>query len=144
VRDHWQSADFLMRENADFERAIHVLDQGQFMRFSDVALVSLWGAIELLFSPSPAELRFRVSALLAAYLEGAGEARLILQKEIVKLYDARSAAAHGRPDFDTNGLLDTFELLRRVIIKIINDGHVPSKDELESRLFGDSWEKVLN
>jgi hypothetical protein len=52
------------------------------------------------------------------------------------LYDARSVAAHERSSVDRQVLLESMELLRRLIIKIVSDFHVPSKDELESCLFG--------
>lgn len=101
-------------------------------------MVSLWGALESLFSPSRPELSFRVSGLIAAYLEDFGAARQALQKKVAKLYDVRPFAAHGKPKDDPNALVETFELLRRAIINMINDEHVPSKAELESRLFGPS------
>jgi hypothetical protein len=60
-----------------------------------------------------------------------------LQKDIAKLYDKRSAAAHGKPKHDAEDLLATFNLLRRVLFEIIIDrGVVPSKEALEAALFG--------
>lgn len=135
VKDHWRSAERLVTENPDFHHALQALDQGLVV-LPSLGLVSLWGALELIFSPANTELRFRVSGLVAAYLEDFGEARLALQKKAAKLYDVRSTAAHGRGKDNLSALLDTFQLLRRAIIKMINDEHVPSKDELESRLFG--------
>ena len=99
-------------------------------------MVSIWGALEALFSPSTTELKFRVSALIAAFLEPPGMERAKLQKEIAKLYDKRSAAAHGKPKHEPEDLLSSFNLLRRVLIAIIASGKVPSKNDLEGMLFG--------
>jgi len=52
------------------------------------------------------------------------------------LYDKRSAAAHGKPKHQSEDLVATFELLRRVLIMMIRLRAVPSKDELDARLFG--------
>ena len=57
-------------------------------------MVSPWGALEALFSPSTSELKFRVSSLIAAYFEVPGVERVKCQREVAKLYDKRSTAAH--------------------------------------------------
>lgn len=136
VRDHWKVADRMYNKNAEFKLAADAIDGGQFIPNSALALVSLWGALEALFSPSTAELKFRVSSLIAAYLEAPGSARLTEQKRIATLYDKRSAAAHGKPRHAGDDLLATFELLRRVLIRMVEQGAVPSKDKLEETLFG--------
>jgi len=58
------------------------------------ALLTAWGALEELFAPSRAELRFRVSAHISAYLEPVGPKRLETFKTVADLYNARSKAAH--------------------------------------------------
>ena len=136
VKQRWQVTHRLTREKAEFSLAVDALDAGQFVQNSALALVSLWAALEALFSPSTFELRFRVSALIAAYLEPPGTDRAGLQKTIAKLYDKRSAAAHGRPKHNQEDLLSTFSLLRRVLMAMIDRGMVPSKDYLECLLFG--------
>jgi hypothetical protein len=83
-------------------------------------------------------LRFRVSALIAAFLEPPGESRLAVQKHVAALYDKRSAAAHGLPRHDRNDVLDTLNLLRRVALMIIDNKKVPTKRELEAKLFGET------
>jgi len=59
-----------------------------------------------------------------------------LQKDIAKLYDGRSAAAHGREDKAHDSLGDTFELVRRIVVRIIETNEVPTRAALEARLFG--------
>ena len=136
VRDHWKVTHKLTLDNSEFALAIEAIDMGQFVQNSALTLVSLWGALEALFSPSTFELKFRVSALIAAFLEPPGMERGKLQKEIARLYDMRSAAAHGKPKHEPEDLLHTFNLLRRVLIAIISNRKVPSKDDLEGMLFG--------
>jgi hypothetical protein len=136
VVEHLPSALKLAKESAEFRLASHAMNAGQFIEDSALILISLWGALETIFSPSTSELRFRVSALISAYLYPAGPERIAHQKQIADLYDKRSAAAHGKRKHANNDVLLTFELLRKVLIQIICDGQVPTKTQLEARLFG--------
>lgn len=136
IKDHWRSTHELMEKNPEFALAAAAVSTSQFVYNAALILVSLWAALEALFSPSTTELKFRVSSLIAAYLEPPGDDRHSLQKRIAKLYDKRSSAAHGQPNFGEQDILDTFNLLRRVITSIIENRHVPKKDELEKKLFG--------
>jgi hypothetical protein len=136
VIEHTEITLKLMRESPEFRLAAYALENGQFIENTALTLISLWGGLEALFSPSTAELRFRVSALIASYTNPPGRARLDAQKRIAALYDKRSAAAPGAPKHDRDDLLAIFELLRTALITLIRDGRVPSKQELESRLFG--------
>lgn len=138
VRDNWAKAEKLYQQSQGFRIAADAINSGQFIRNDALALISLWGALEALFSPSTSELRFRVSALIAAYLKPPGPSRLEKQREIAALYDKRSAAAHGKPRHSGDDLLKTFELIRAVMLKMIREQAVPSKQHLESRLFGTS------
>jgi len=136
VAEHWVQAFELSLKHEELRLSVEALDGGQFVRNPSLALVSLWAALESLFSPGKAELRFRISALIASFLAEAGENREKLYKLITRLYDARSAAAHGQVKENSDAVLETFELLRQVLIRIVEDNHVPSKSELEMRLFG--------
>lgn len=136
VKSNWRYAAALRKEHKELHLAIEALDQVQFMRDPSLALVSLWGALENIFSPTKTELRFRLSALIASYLEEPGPKRLELQRHVARMYDARTTPGNGMADDDPAALKDTFELLRRVIISIIDRRHVPSKEELEASLFG--------
>jgi hypothetical protein len=136
VKQRWRTTHALLKESPEFALAVDAIDSGQFIQNSALTLVSLWGALEALFSPSTTELRFRVSALIAAFLEPPGARRLSLQRDIARLYDKRSSAAHGKPEHNADDLLDTFDLLRRVLMLIIDRAKVPTKDELDGLLFG--------
>lgn len=139
VRDNWKTAHCLYTQSEEFRLGLDALATGQFVPNTALTMVSLWGALEAIFSPATTELRFRVSALIASYLERPGETRRKRQREIAKLYDKRSAAAHGRPKHVADDLLRTFELLRSVLVKMIRSGEVPTKDDLERRLFGNEF-----
>lgn len=136
IKANWRYAAALRKEHKELHLAIEALDQAQFMRDPSLALVSLWGALENIFSPTKTELRFRLSALVASYLEAPGPKRLKLQQHVARLYDARTTPSNGGAEDDPAVLTETFELLRRVIISIIDRRHVPSKEELEANLFG--------
>lgn len=136
VQENWRDAHRLYATSSEFRLAADAMDTGQFVLNEALVLVSLWGALEALFSPSNAELKFRVSALIASYLEDPGEGRVVLQKRVASLYDKRSAAAHGKPNHQSDDVLATFELLRKVIIRMVHDKSIPSKEALERRLFG--------
>lgn len=136
VKERWRVAHRLKKNSAEFELAFDALDRAQFVQNSALALVSVWAALEALFSPSTSELSFRVSSLIASYLEEPGNARLARQKAIAKLYAKRSAAAHGKPNHSDDNLLDSINLLREVVIKMLDEGEVPSPEHLQMQLFG--------
>ena len=136
VREHWRAASQLYIESTEFRMAADSLDTGQYVPNHALTLVSLWGALEAIFSPSTTELKFRVSSNIAAYLEPPGQARLALQKRVASLYDMRSAAAHGKPRHASEDLLSSFELVRSVLVQCIYERKVPTKQDLEHKLFG--------
>lgn len=138
IREHWVEGGRLMRESPELNIAFQAFDQSSFARDSTLALILLWSALEALFSPARSELRFRISANIATFLELPGEARAALQRKAAKLYDARSAAVHGHPEEAEEPLIETYALLKRVLLKIISEKHVPTIHEIESALFGAS------
>jgi len=136
LRENWYDAAALWASK-DFAFALQAVDASLWNHTPALALVALWGALERLFSPSASELSFRVSANIAAFLERAGGTRHACFKKVKALYENRSKAAHGSGDPDTNSYGETFEIARRVLLRIIQDRHVPTKKELEANLFGD-------
>ena len=136
VRLHWINAGHLTQEHAEFDLAMGAFDNCSFGRNPELAMLQLWGALEALFSPGRDELRFRISANVATFLEPPGAERHSLQQRVAKLYDSRSAAAHGRAKNVEDALIETYSVTRRVLLTIIEQNHVPSLKELESKLFG--------
>lgn len=136
VRNKWQNAVDLMASHADFRLAMEAFEMSTFIPHHALTLVSLWAALEALFSLSTSELRFRVSALIASYIHPPGQQRANMQKEIFELYDKRSAAAHGKPKHNTDHLMQTFNILQRVLMRMIDEKEVPSKVSLNNMLLG--------
>jgi hypothetical protein len=125
----------LMHSNGKFYTALKAFDSATVTGRSSSSMLALWGAIEQLFAPSRAELRFRVASLLASYLERDGRKRLDLYREILKLYDVRSIAAHTAQEVDSDPIVRTYVLMRNALARMIDEVAVPSQDELEDLLF---------
>jgi hypothetical protein len=102
------------------------------------SLLTVWGALEQIFAPSAGELRYRVAANLAAYLEPRGPKRLAAYKHVLQLYNERSTAAHTAAEGDWKALLSSWVILRNALMKMIREGHVPSQVDFEQILFVDS------
>jgi len=136
TRDHWLASLKLLDNSSDFAVLIQAVDQAAFHRSPQLAMLTLWTGIEEVFSPSKSELRYRISSVIATYLEPRGRERLERQKAVAKLYDSRSSAAHGRGDESLESLWDTYDLARSMVVKIIDEQHIPTKTELEEKMFG--------
>ena len=98
VAKYWLEASKLFYGNDSFRTLFEATDQCMFARHRSLAMLWLWGGLEAVFSPGKAELRYRISSAIASFLESPGVPRMNAQKAISKLYDSRSAAAHGRED----------------------------------------------
>jgi hypothetical protein len=136
VSEFWEKAGRLMHRKRDFNDAFIAFDYSTSGVPYSMGLLALWGALEHLFAPAKQELRFRVSALIACFLEPAGESRIKLHRRLTKLYDARSEAAHTAGEVDSQALVDTHEIMSMVLKKMIMQDHVPTKEELDAALFG--------
>lgn len=136
VAKYWPQALNLFHENEAFQVLFEATDQSMFARHRNLALLWLWGGLEAVFSSDKTELRYRISSAIASFLERPGIPRMNAQKAIAKLYDSRSAAAHGREDRRKDSLQETYDIAHRVVIKIIEENRVPSHAELEAKLFG--------
>lgn len=131
----WLSGGQLMNESK-FNDAFQAINAAGTMPTPAVALLAVWGALEHLFSPAKQELRFRVSANIAAYLEEPGQRRFDLHRKLMKLYDARSGAAHGPGLKSPDAWPETYTIANRILLKILSVGRVPSQQDLERQLFG--------
>jgi hypothetical protein len=61
-----------------------------------------------------------------------------VQKKLAKLYDERSQAAHTAEQVEAQAASDTFAIMSQVLLKIISEDRVPSREFLEKLLFGAS------
>lgn len=135
VSEKWRSAGRLLNSNPKFFGALKAFDSATVRGRASASMLALWGGIEQLFAPSAGELRFRVAAFLASYLETPGSARLELYKRVLKLYNRRSLAAHTSQEVETEPLLETYVIMRNALVSMINEEKLPTQSELESLLF---------
>ena len=98
------------------------------------SLLAMWGGLEQIFAPTPGELRYRVAALMASYLEEHGAKRLSLYREILKLYNERCVAAHTAQEVETAPLVQTYVIMRNVLVKMIDTNQMPTQIDLETLL----------
>lgn len=99
------------------------------------SLLVVWGALEQLFAPSTAELRYRVASNIEAYLNPPGEKRLQTYREILDLYNHRFTAAHTAKDVDLSALLGSYVLMRNALVRMVDEQHIPDQKELEQTIF---------
>ncbi len=136
IRENWFRAGLLMCDNKAFYSAFHAVDSSAGIANPALGLILIWGALEALFAKSKTELSFRTSAAISSYLEPPGNTRHALHGRLVKLYGARSAAAHGSDENVWNSYTETYAVVRQAMLKMIENNHVPSLNELEQAIFG--------
>lgn len=136
IKKHWITCANLMNNEPKFKLAFSIFSRCNFLQSTSIALLSLWGALESIFSPSKTEIGFRISSNIAVFLEDAGKDRFDLQKYIAKLYNARCHAAHGSSKKSEKSFLETYSIMKSVLIKIIENNHVPTTKELNEQMFG--------
>lgn len=135
VKEHWKKTAELMVKYPKFYSAFKAFDSATVQGKISSSLLSIWGAIEQLFSSNTGELKFRVSSNLASYLKERGQERLNLFKEISKLYNERSTAAHTSKELEHSPLISSYVHLRNALIKIVETGDIPTQDNLEEAIF---------
>jgi hypothetical protein len=135
LETHWLIANRLMVESKSFARALKSFDGSHFSKVAADAIIVLWGALEQLFSKKEQELSFRASAVVACYLEPPGEERERLYKAVRTLYGQRSKVAHGAELNEQSACEETYELVARCLLKMIEMASVPSVAELEQNIF---------
>jgi hypothetical protein len=136
VSQTWKRAAFLFHRERSFAQAFQAFDHSTTIRSASLGLLTLWAALEHLFAPSKQELRFRVSASIASYLEPVGSDRMQLHKKLLKLYDERSLAAHSANNVEAEAASETFEIMKVILLKMISEDRVPSREHIEKLLFG--------
>jgi hypothetical protein len=122
----------LFETNEKYSFSLLCLDRSISETRYSLALMTLWGALEQLFSPDDKqELSYRISLNIASYLRQRGEKRTTLFKMVRRLYTARSKAAHGNPTEDSKEFLETYNLLKEVFLKMTQENHVPTQADFE-------------
>ena len=134
-RDNWAETVRLVMDSSALRTALEVCDECRIRRRCSYSMLAVWGALEQLFVPSKTELRHRVAANIATYLEERGQKRLDKYKEVLKLYDHRSSAAHSTKDIALGHFVESWLLLRNSLLKIIVEKKVPQQRDFEVALF---------
>jgi hypothetical protein len=136
VKDNWHSSLHL-GQNEALMFALGAIYHSH-RSSEELGLVSVWAALERLFSSNAAELKYRVCSNIAAFLEPPGQGRYQTFKYLTQLYDARSAAAHGSPVKRRAAYMDSATIASQAILRIIELGRVPTKEDLEKELLSPS------
>ena len=135
LKQNWIKAARLIQDNPKFYAALKALDDSSIQGNPSSSLLTIWGAIEQLFSHNTSELKYRVSTNLASFLKPRGDERLKLFKEISKLYNERSTAAHTSKKISYEPVVSSFTHFRNAVIKIIEAGKLPTQKDLEELTF---------
>jgi hypothetical protein len=143
IQQNWEHAATLIAGNRVFKECVSSLSNVWKCNSTSEGILVLWGLLERLLMQKDAELRFRVSLIIASFLEPRGQARVDVFKRVKILYDQRSRAAHGTSLSDPEAFEQTYDLAKRVILKIIERGVVPSTEEVERNILDDNlWGDV--
>jgi hypothetical protein len=134
-KENWSEIAKLVRANPLLLASLEICDDCRIRRHTSHSMLAIWGALEHLFSPSKTELRHRVASNIAAFLEPRGEKRLNKYKEVLKLYDQRSIAAHTTTSIQPQHFMESWVLLRNVLLKIVLEMKVPTQSDFENSLF---------
>jgi hypothetical protein len=143
LRDaEWVAQNFLrlleLRANERFHFALDCLSSSYGESDYRMMVARLWAGLEAVVGINQ-ELRFRVSALLAALIRTPGAERVAVYQEVRRLYDVRSKAIHGAAlSLKTlrQHVAAARQLLAECLMAIVEFGRLPSSSELEANLLG--------
>lgn len=137
IRLHYESFNALASESESFRFALEAATDWRFSHGGRSAVARLWEGIECIFGIS-SELVYRISLMAASCLEDRGTARLQRYRSVKKLYGKRSKIVHGDKisEHDIVETLDgSYELLRQILLFIVERGAMPTRDEFEEMIF---------
>jgi hypothetical protein len=137
LKNHLGNALSLVSSNRTILGAVEVFVDIQFVKHPAFALVSVWAALESLFGIDQ-EIKYRLAAYIATYLEPHGPTRKELYNKCTALYGRRCKAAHAGLKPEANDLLESIVVLRRVLLKIIESNASPKAKDIEQLLFDDA------
>jgi ribosomal protein L29 len=99
----------------------------------------LWVGIEAIFEVQ-FEISYRVPLLAALMLKPRGPGCKQLRDQVKKLYNERSKAIHGQEFKNAKEHVhEVRKLLARLLTKIIEDGHLPNKDDFDDLALFDRY-----
>lgn len=138
IRQHFDSFDALAAQSEKFRFALEAAIDWRYAKDARAGIARLWSGIEAVFGIS-SELVFRVSLLAAALLSPRGPLRKEKFEAVKKLYGIRSKAVHGEAlseELLSQGLADSWQLLRELLLVIVEKGHPLSQADLDDAVFG--------
>lgn len=134
IEAHWFHSGRLVVRNVPFNDAVKALDKAYSMTEVPVSLSALWESLEVLFGedggPSPG-----LPERIATFLTREGPSRGALREGVSRLYEARSGAESGHEPPE-GFLAETYAIVKRVFLKIIEEDRVPTREEIEAGRFG--------
>ncbi|HSN87930.1 MAG TPA: hypothetical protein VL025_14320 [Thermoanaerobaculia bacterium] len=134
IEAHWFHAGRLVVRNVLFNDAVKALDKAYSIPEAPASLAALWESLESLFGeeggPGPG-----VPGSIASFLTPEGLSRGSLREGVSRLYEARSAADAGHEPPE-GFLAETYAIVKRVFLKIIEEDRVPTREEIEAGRFG--------
>jgi len=109
------------------------------MHHQRAAIARIWSGIEALFGVE-SELVYRISLIAASLLEPPGQPRKARFRSVRRLYGIRSKAVHGQRLSDEQlraALSESFDLLRSLLLVIIEKGRMLTSDALDDAVMGE-------
>lgn len=136
IAAHLSKFNQLASTDERFRFALEAAVDWRYSKDPRAAISRLWAGIESLFGIS-AELVYRLSLFGSVGLAPRGEVRLQAFRRIKAAYSIRSKAVHGGA-LDTqklgNGMVESFEILRSLLLHCVLRGSVPTEDDLYREL----------
>lgn len=123
VEAHWFHAGRLLVGRPPFSRAMKHLDRAYLMTEAPVALLTLWEGLGALLGTPDRDLPENV----AAFLEPPGGARRELAERITRMAEAEEAG----PEVVEGFLAESYGIVKRVLLKVIEEERVPTRQEIE-------------
>jgi hypothetical protein len=134
IEAHWFHSGRLVVRRPTFNRAIKSLDRAYLITEAPLALVALWESLEALLAPRGAAAEPGLPESVASFLEPPGAARRKLGERIAGLYEAR-APAEASVDPPEGSLAETYGIVKRVCLKVIEEERVPTREEIAAGRF---------
>ena len=137
IRKHFDCFNALAASSERFRFALDAANDFRYSKDARTAISRLWAGIESLFGIS-SELVYRASLMAASVLYPRGIQRREYFHHVKKLYAIRSKAVHGDKVSDdrlTDGLNDSFCLLRDLLLAFAVHGKEYSEEDYETAIF---------
>ena len=137
VGDNYEKFNHLAAEDKRFSFALEASINWRYAHDKRSAIAGIWAGIEAIFGVN-SELVYRISSYVASLLVPRGERRTEMFRQVKRLYGKRSKAVHGdilKDEELSIAMNESFSILRKLIIHMVEVGRSPSKQDLDQALF---------